>query len=534
MATNNNYKEKIAMKFNVSQLNRIIVALVNNGFNKKFASNVSRLFSLFDQNYKNEYDKEVRTYLINELTTIILTNKIDSREGILSFLDTDGKYYNDTIDILNNLCKEDIPENELALLDRTISNQLKYSSIMEKSDKLSDMLVNLKSENYDDLGTAITEIEGEIDNVNKEIKSARESIEDSKKDMSLSSSNFVNILGEYIEEDKNPASKIKTGIQYLNTMFNGGLERGRLYCALGVAKGWKSGFLLNSAIWAKKYNTLMTHDPKLKPVIVYLSMENTNKETISRSWAYAFGNNSNMSSYDKVTAARMLEKAGIFTPNNPNSPELRIWFRANRSINTSELNIMLEDLKKEGCECCFLVLDYLKRIKPTETNKDLRLELSNITNELKTIAMTQDIPILTAMQLNREAFKTLEDANSFDEKVRASDKLNASQVGESIDIVQNVDYAFIVNKMDKRQINEDGELEFSDRYLFLKLIACRSKQPSIISIKHRFVDDNDMRLIEDINMPRPISTNTEIDFIKDRISHQEAKKPIGGKRTVVF
>ena len=151
--------------------------------------------------------------------------------------------------------------------------------------------------------------------------------------------------------------------------------------------------------WAKRYNTFLTNDPSLKPVIVYLSMENSNEETITRLWNHCFGNDSNMKDYEPVKAARMFEEAKIFTPNDPNAPELLIWYRSNRSINTADLNAMLEDLKKEGKECVFLILDYLKRIRPVETSKELRIELSNITNELKTIATEQNIPILTAQQL---------------------------------------------------------------------------------------------------------------------------------------
>lgn len=153
--------------------------------------------------------------------------------------------------------------------------------------------------------------------------------------------------------------------------------------------------MLNCASWAKRYNSFVTHDPKAKPVIVYLSMENTNEETLVRLWNHCFGDNDHISTHDKVEAANMLEKTGIFTPNNPTAPELQIWYRPNRSISTTDLNGMLEDLKKENKECVLLILDYLKRIRPAENNKDLRLELSNVTNELKTIAMEQDIPILT-------------------------------------------------------------------------------------------------------------------------------------------
>lgn len=217
-----NYKDKITMKFNIAQLDRIIVALITNGFNKKFASNVSRLFAMFNPSlYKTDYEKELRVYLIKEITEIILNNNIEDKDGILAYLDTDGKYYNDSVELLNNLYDAEIPENELSLLDKTISNQIKYGVIVEQSDGLSDMLVNLKAENYDDLGDMMTQLESTIDTMNRNIKDARESLENAKKDMSLSNSAFVNYLGNLITKERNPASKVKTGIQYLNAMFNG-------------------------------------------------------------------------------------------------------------------------------------------------------------------------------------------------------------------------------------------------------------------------------------------------------------------------
>ena len=529
-ANYNNYKEKIAMKFNVNQLDRIIIALINNGFNKKFASNVKRLFALFSANtYTNDHEKEVRVYLIKEIVDIIAKNNIEDKNSILSLIDTDGKYYLDCTEILNNLFEEEIPESELELLDKNISNQLKYSAIMEKADDLNDKLLNLKAENFENLDSTIADLEASVDMMNKDIKSARESLEDAKKDMSLSSSSFINVLGDIIEKERNPATKVKTGIQALNQMLNGGMERSRLYCVLGMAKSWKSGFMLNCASWAKRYNTFTTENGR-KPVIVYLNMENTNEETIQRLWNHCFGNESNIKNFDKTNAAREFEKAGLFTPNDPNAAELQIWYRSNRSINTADLNVMLEDLKKEGKECVLLIVDYLKRIRPTETNKDLRLELSNVTNELKSIAIEQNIPVLTGMQLNRDAFKAKEEAETFSEVCRAFNKLGASNVGESIDIIQNVDWAAAIDKNSRPQRNEDGDIEFVDNYFFMKLIACRMKQPRILSIRHRFADGNDMKLIEDINMPRMVSVVNEDDFIRDQVNNNQIKS--NGKRSI--
>lgn len=295
-----------------------------------------------------------------------------------------------------------------------------------------------------------------------------------------------------------------------------------------MAKSWKSGFLLNCVSYAKRYNTFPEKDG-LKPVICYLTMENTNEETLTRLWAHCFGNNSSIASYSKVEAARMLEQAGLFTPNDPYSPEVVIWYRSNKSINTADLMGMLQDLEKEGKYCVFLVLDYISRIRPVETSKELRIELSNITNELKTIAMELDIPILTAAQLNRSAFECFEQAETFEEKLRSLEKLGAANIGDSIDVVRNCDCSFIVNKVQKRVVNEDGDIQYQDNYLFVKLISCRTKQPQVISFKHRFKDNNDMALIEDINMVNAQSTNTEIEFIRDRLKANEQKS----RRTVI-
>lgn len=225
----NKYR-KIPMKFNISQLERIIIAVLTNAFNVKFVSNVKRLFSYFDPNsYKTEYTKEVRVYIISQLTDIILTHKITDKETILGFLDTDGKYYNDSVELLNKLYDEELSENELALLDKTVSNQLKFNVLVENSKGLSDILLDLNTSNYDDIEEIVEKLENGIDVVNRDIRSARESIEDSKKDLSLSNSGFVNTLGNIISKERNPSYKIKTGIQYLNAMFNGGFEPGQHY-----------------------------------------------------------------------------------------------------------------------------------------------------------------------------------------------------------------------------------------------------------------------------------------------------------------
>lgn len=227
---NRSYQEKITLKFNVNQLDRTIVVLLANGFNKKFANNVSRLFEMFAPiSYANDYTKEIRVYLVKKIAKIILERNITDKADILSFLDIDGRYEDDCKALLEQISSEEPTEAETEALDKLVSNQLKYAAIENNSDEIVDLINNLKTENYDSLETHVKVIGEAVEKMNKNIKEARESIEDGKKDLSLSSSSFIGFLDKVIEEEKNPSNKVKTGIQYLNNMLGGGFQKGQIF-----------------------------------------------------------------------------------------------------------------------------------------------------------------------------------------------------------------------------------------------------------------------------------------------------------------
>lgn len=487
--------------------------------------------TLFDrfkpESYVNDFAKQVRVYLIKTIANVIIEKRISDKDSILSYIDIDGKFYNDGTEILNDLLDQELTDSETLALDTYISNQLQFGILDKEVDRLMDFATNFKSENYENLPDFLNDFRQTLDSLNKDMRESSESIEDAKKDVSFSSTSLANTIGTMITKKRNPSEKVVTGIKALNSMFNGGFEKGRTYFFLAPSKGGKSTALLQCAIWAKQYNSFVTSEPGLKPVVLYITMENSNEETIDRIWNYAFGDDNPMEAHDSKDVLRMLEEAKIFTPNDPTSAELMLMYRSNRSISCADIAGILDDLKKDGKECVLLVVDYLKRLRPITPNKDQRIELGNITNELKTIALEYDIPVLSAQQLNRTAFEGLENATTFDEKVKASNNLGVSQISESIDIVQNCDYAIICNRLVKRSINEKEEVEYTDRYMFFKLVACRTKQPDIIAIKHRFRDNNGLALVDDIYNKQSLSTNTEIDMIRQRLEKNPAGTPKG-------
>jgi hypothetical protein len=232
------YNEKITMKFNINQLERTIIALLNNGHNKRFAFNVIRLFNLFiEESYKNDFEKEIRVILIRKIAKIINSHDITTKDSILAFLDLSGKYENETTEVLNNIFDIEIDDSETVRLDKLISQQLKFSTVGNDANELMDMLTNLQTDNYEDFEQFMDTFHTKVDGLSKELRTARESIEDAKYDVSLGSDSFINVLDKIIKGDRNPSIRIKSGIRAINEAFNGGYEKGRVYLALGLAKG---------------------------------------------------------------------------------------------------------------------------------------------------------------------------------------------------------------------------------------------------------------------------------------------------------
>ena len=115
-----------------------------------------------------------------------------------------------------------------------------------------------------------------------------------------------------------------------------------------------------------------------------------------------------------------------------------------------------------------------------------------------------------------EAFREYEASETMEGQISAIDRLGANNVGESIDLVQNVDVAFILGRTVDSKLNERDEIEFGDRYLLFKLIANRGKTPPVKSFRHRFKKENDMSLMEDIHAPTSLSAITSNDFARER------------------
>jgi len=306
------------------------------------------------------------------------------------------------------------------------------------------------------------------------------------------------IFGTAIAEMNNPANHIKTGIQLHNKQLGvaAAWTAGRLYTYIAKSGGGKSLFLMLALRWANKFNKSQDYsEERLRPCALLVSMENSVTETAERSYDLLLDEdhvlNHPFREQTEDHVAQAFEEHGY---NDDNSFAVAIRYRRNKSITTSDLEPMIDDLAEKGYEVKLICLDYLKRIRPTEPTGELRLDLGNSTDELATLAKTRNIVVITCMQMNGHGIETLE--NVMDKGgVNALSEINSGVIGESKLIIENTDFLFVINS--EKGVN-------GTNYLGIKRLKSRGKEdPNAAPIIYQPYCNNMLsgHIVEDVELP---------------------------------
>ena len=227
----------VSSKFTISQLDSIIVGILNSLNNRKFLANVDKLFRNVDIEKIFDEEKKIRIYVISKISNLLNSKKIESKQLLLSFLDFEGKYKDSAEMILDDLFNEDVSDSEMSLIDKRLSKVLRFSILDRESDKLSSMITKFQTEDYEDFEEFINDFSTTFDSVNSELRNAKEPPEEQRNDISFNEFSLRMMIEKVIKDNNAPSAKIKSGIRALNDMFDGGFERGRLYVACGLPKG---------------------------------------------------------------------------------------------------------------------------------------------------------------------------------------------------------------------------------------------------------------------------------------------------------
>lgn len=440
--TNVKTKKKLPINFDLDSLDLMCSYVISNNRNIKRGQyvNLRNLIDMLDmERYINDQEKYKRILFIKKGIEARNLKGLTNSIAIIKYIN--GGIMDDDIIDMNNF--SDMSNSEIEWINETVAQSLKSSFIYEDVDNFLDLFTRFKSADYVSISELSKEIEQAISTLNTKFRKAKLDTV-TERVFSLRPDNFSNIIQDVHSEVTSKYRLLKTGMQGFNQLIGGGFENTRLYLLLGVTGVGKSLSLLNIAYQIKKYNKgFEPKDPTKIPCVVYLTQENTVTETVQRLFSICTGDD--MRNHSPEEIEQMLKTQGELYLTDESPIDIIIKYKPNRSEDTSYLYTLTEDLEDEGYEVICLIQDHIKRIKSIEYQQDIRIELGNVANEMKTFAMIKDIPVITVSHLNRDGARTI-DATATKAKMDLTRLLGKSNIGESLLMLDNVDLGIIINK----------------------------------------------------------------------------------------
>ena len=493
---------KLNMNFNISTLEIMASYSVseNRNIRRSQLMQMRNLFAMLDENLyivdhnKNKYFNFIIKALEGRLEKNIKDLDILDKFINGGFIEDDSENSEEQIHISQ---LKVLSNPEVEWVSSTISESLKYSYINNDMNELYELLVKFRASDYSSRGEIVRLIEDEIVKVNNLFRKAK-SEQSQEVTFSLKDGIFEDSMREIHENVTNPSRRLYTGMQGFNELIGGALETTRVYMLLGLAGAGKSFTLLNIAKQLKTNNKhYRPKDPTKIPVIVLLTMENTVQETVTRLFEITTGQD--MGKVDVETAIKMLKKDGEMYIADDNPIDIIVKYVPNRSVDTSYLYTLAEDLEDEGYEMICLIQDHVKRIRSIERTPDIRIELGNVINEFKTFAMLKDCVVITNGHLNREAAKSIDDGNRTN-KGDLIRMIGRANISESMLMIDNLDVGIVI----QQEYDEKG-----NKYMGFKRIKERIKcNPNFNIVYQMFKSPESLEFIEDLDKRVPLHKDT--------------------------
>lgn len=403
---------KLKIKFDVLMLNSILGFIYKDSVlrTRKTLVNIYKLFSALDMSiYEKDVELMDRVWLIKTTLEARIKEGFENDEMIKQYCQDKIECDDHIQHIIDNIdtYSKKISHEESKFLIKAIKDRLEFGytiTIKEIIQQLIDQIDDGDFKTYKSISDDLYSVASSIVNIKRNTSSLN-----SDEMFSLREEQFVTAVTDAVTRLKDRNKILLTGIQRLNTILAPGYLSKRLYVYLAFPGGGKSQILLKSALDMRKYNKVKPKDPNKTPTILFITMENNIDETIERIFNLTVSSD-DIRNYTPKQVIKKLKEDGELCLSDDNNINLVIKYFDNRSISTDDLYGIIQDLEDDGNEVISLFLDYVKRIRPAEKADGEKMELKNITNELKTISKHFDISVVTAQQLNRTAASVIDAA----------------------------------------------------------------------------------------------------------------------------
>ena len=260
--------------------------------------------------------------------------------------------------------------------------------------------------------------------------------------------------------NNNEVTKISTGYKMFDKVLQGGFQNQRIYMFGGISGGGKSLVLVNFAYRAKLFLDQKYKDDAKKHTVLYVSLENSTKETGDRFVCCALGqsiaeieNNFNNKVMSKEEYDYKIKE--VF---NQDNTKINITYRPAKSIDIYDIQTIITDIERSSAtKVDILFVDYADKMSAVNASKSDQewRDLGYIVDELKSLSISLNIPIVTVTQLNRDTYKNKGSGNN------SEFKMNGGNIAGSIRKRENVDFFAIFNFKAKEETELTPQEEFN-------------------------------------------------------------------------
>lgn len=449
-------KTKIPINVEIFQLMRDLLLSENSNITHKDLLEVKNFLSIIDfKRYTNTVENIVTSdYLkfLDKLVDASLKNSSLSRIILIQNLLNESKDKEKFQVLFQN--KKEISNEDVFHLKKYMADHVASAFIFSGADELTDLLSKIQSGNYSSVDEITKDYKDFVTNSYKEINEIRVKEDDERLDTPLSNMDLlINLANETIKDISTPGFWINTGFKNLDDAMGGGLKRGALTLFGARTAGFKSGIMLNLAASIKLYSKdLQTFDKTKKPCVIYLSLENTQKETFKRLVTYALNKAPfDLVNYDANQLAREINNA--MNPKTASKDlDLRLLYKKSNTVDINSIYSIINDIESDGYEVVALFVDYLATMKSrfqVSDQSSIGIAMADNARELYDLAISKNIAVVSGFQLNRSAYSNNKDVTG---------KETLRYVAESLKMTHFADYVFMINKDRVRFTDKNKEV----------------------------------------------------------------------------
>jgi hypothetical protein len=490
-------KNSLEDKLNFDISNKVLDDLIslffqkNSLITKELYKNLNSLIQKINRKQFKDEESLDRIFLLNHFLSNFL-NENTNMSLLISDIKENKNFKRYRV-ILKKQKNVRLSDEEIISINRYINDRLNYFYYFKYNPEILELATKFESRTYSSLASIIKKYNNLVEKIHNHNLTLIQKNKFEANDFSLENEEkFELMVDKTIQLAREQKKTIRTGLKYFNEVLNGGYKAKNLYVFLAVPGRFKSGILLNSCIWAVKYNKkIKASDPTKKPVVLYLTLENDVEETIERIYSYVKGDKANISEENPKSVMKAIrEELRI----KEGEIDIEIKYRPNKTISADDIKNIIDQMAfEENKEVVMLAVDYIRRMIPSnlhEKTADQWQIAGMVTDDLCVLAKTYEIPVITAGQLNRKAEEVL-DLSENKNKLDGGKQLSRSTVSESRQIIENPDRVFLLNL---EETPEGSYLTFKD-VKSRKKKQQRKKQQYFV---YPFRTNNGMRLKEDL------------------------------------